>query len=138
MGLLHELSVQREDLDPVCPTVAHVHQPVEARLGAVHRTLELRRRRRAVRVVPTSHAREFLVVRRIPVGAPGALELAGRRVEDHDPLVLITVRHKQLVGRGMVGELCHLPEVHHVIAVTSAPCFRIADLAEERAIGGEL
>src|SRR6185295_15795898 len=55
------------------------------------------------------------------VRAPVALELAGVRIEDHDPLVAIAVRDVRLVVRIVDRNLRDLPEREGVVAVPVAP-----------------
>jgi len=71
-----------EGLDPVVAAVADHDEPLLGEPDAMHRVVELLRRRR-MRIVG-----QFVVSRRLAVCAPHSLEGAGPGVEDDDAVIV--------------------------------------------------
>src|SRR5207249_5549353 len=97
--LLDEGPVPLEDLDAVVATVADIEEPVPGEPDAVDRVAE------------RLHAR---VARRATVGAPVALVGARLGIENDDAVVLVSVRHEDLVRRGIHSVVGRAPEVSGV------------------------
>ena len=133
VDLPHERAVDLEDLQPVAGAVAHVDEPVVGHVGAVHRAAELLvGGGRVVRALRHGG----LVVRRLAVGAPEALHLAGLRVDHGDAPVAVAVGHEHFVGRLVEERLGHLEEV--VLGQAVAGHALLADLHHELAVLREL
>src|SRR2546430_6547841 len=101
--------------------VANVEEPVPGEPDAVDRVAE------------GLHAR---VAGRTAVGAPVALVGARPGIEDDDAVVLVPVRHEELVRRGIHRDVGGAAEMRGV--VVAAGRVRLADLQQELPVPREL